>query len=196
MPEVAFFFDLGGVLIENRGFEALKALGGVDVGSQEIRTRWLRSETVAAYERGQLATHTFTEQVIAEFNLPMTPEAFAGVFQSWVKDFYPGARDLVTRLRTRYRIGCLSNCNELHWRSEWDDLFDFPLASHLMGIVKPDPAAFLRMEQVCGLPLAQILYFDDSALNVEVARSLGAQAHLVNGFGDVDALIAQGRWLD
>ena len=195
MDEVAFFFDLGGVLIENSGFHALRELSDFDGDDQEIRTRWLRSCAVSSYERGQLPTEQFARRVIEEFALPLSPDAFVAVFRSWVKGFYPGAQELVTRLRARYQVGCLSNCNELHWRSEWCDFFDFTLSSHLTGIVKPDAAAFSLMGEVSGLPLDRIIYFDDSMVNVEAARALGIQAHHANGFRDVEERISQDGWL-
>ncbi len=196
MSEIVFFFDLGGVLIENVGFEALKKMGDLEGCGQEMRGRWLRSPSVAAFERGELGAIDFAQGVISEFGLPMEPAAFIRLFRAWVKDFYPGARELVQRLKRRHKVGCLSNCNELHWRDEWAECFDFPLASHLTGQVKPDPPAFMEMSAASGMPLDRIIYFDDSLLNVETARALGIQAYHAVGFGEVEQWFSAGPWND
>jgi putative hydrolase of the HAD superfamily len=188
MSGTVLFFDLGGVLVENRGYDALRDLGLGTTDGQAIRTRWLRSPAVAAFERGRIPSGEFADRVIAEFGLAMPPERFLAAFRTWVKDFYPGARDLVARLRRRHRVGCLSNCNDLHWREEWADLFDFPLASHRIGLVKPDPAAFLKMAETSGRPPGAIVFFDDTLVNVEAARALGFRAFLASHPRDIEAV--------
>lgn len=191
-PDV-LFFDLGGVLIETCGYQRLRDTALAGAGPQEIRTRWLQSPAVAAFERGAIAPRAFAEQVLAEFRLALPPERFLEEFRGWVKDFYPGARELVARLRTRYRVGCLSNCNELHWQEAWAGHFDYPLASHRIGVVKPDPAAFLKMGEVSGKEMAEIVFFDDSQVNVEAARTLGVRAFLVGGPQEIEAIcVAEG----
>lgn len=162
MSEPVFFFDLGGVLIENRGFEVLAGLGEDLHDGPELRERWLRSEAVAAFERGLIDPGTFAHRAIREFGLSVSPEAFTSLFCAWVKDFYPGARELVARLKRGHRVGCLSNCNALHWREDWASLFHFPLFSHHLGCVKPDPEAFLAMARAAGVAPERIIYFDDA----------------------------------
>ena len=46
-------------------------------------------------------------------------------------------------------------------------------AAGRMGLVKPDPAFFHHVQAKLGLAAEEILLIDDSATNVEVARSLG-----------------------
>jgi putative hydrolase of the HAD superfamily len=182
------FFDLGGVLIETCGYEQLRKRDLAAASGQDLRTRWLLSPAVAAFERGAIPARTFAEQVTAEFGLALPPDRFLEAFRGWVKDFYPGARELVARLRKRYRVGCLSNCNELHWQEAWAGHFDYPLASHRIGVVKPDPAAFLKMGEVSGCPMEAIYFFDDSQVNVTAARALGVRAFLASHPGEIEAI--------
>jgi putative hydrolase of the HAD superfamily len=108
-------------------------------------------------------------------------------------------RALVERARQRLPCYAFTNTNASHMR-RWSALypqvvssFDRIFASHLMGLRKPERAAFDHI--CCALALApqSILFFDDSSANVQAARDAGLQGVLVRTPEDVaDALHAVG----
>ena len=92
-------------------------------------------------------------------------------------------------LRAKYRVGCLSNTNAVHWAELTDvqRLFDFCFASHLTGHMKPDYAAYEHALLELDAAPQSVYFFDDLAPNVAAARSLGMNAFQVNGAAEAKA---------
>ena len=180
-------FDLGGVLIENSGFEKVNALLPEAIGVDALKQRWLESSVVRSFELGQITPREFAEVLVATWALPWSVDEFIAEFVSWPRGFYAGAAGLLTELRQRHRIGCLSNSNELHWK-KFDGLeghFDVALSSHLIGVIKPDRECFERALSECGVEASEVLFFDDAIANVRAAKHLGMRAVHVNGFEEL-----------
>lgn len=152
---------------------------------QELRNLWMGSPTVRQFEGGHLEPALFARTITSEMALSCSPEDFIAAFATWPKGFYAGAKTLLTELRERYRVGCLSNSNSLHWTSEIESAFDFAYSSHLTGLMKPDSAAFEHVASQQWVRPSEICFFDDSQLNVEAARSVGFQAFHTVGFDEL-----------
>jgi HAD superfamily hydrolase (TIGR01509 family) len=195
-------FDLGGVLVHTRGFAAFKAIletsaivdesgGHTVLDDQSVRDRWLKSPAVREFELGRITPEMFAVRFVEEWQAPISPEAFLEDFATWIEHPYPGAEELLGYLRKRYRLCCLSNCNELHWSALTVFLrhFDFAFSSHLLGQIKPDEQIFRTMLEELGARPETVCYFDDSRLNVEGARRAGVQAFLVQGVGELRSLL-------
>lgn len=58
----------------------------------------------------------------------------------------------------------------------YDDLFDVSCYSYELGVAKPDPSFFRRAADRIGSEPGEILFVDDSAKNVDSARSAGMSA--------------------
>ena len=184
-------FDLGGVLIENAVFSRLAALLPEPAEEAVLRRRWLASSAIGAFERGELGRDEFAAQFIAEWDLPLSPAAFLEEFHAWPRGFFPGAQALLRELRLSYQVGCLSNCNEVHWEKfgGFGDEFDIALSSHRLGAIKPEAEAFRRALGVCGYPPEEILFFDDTQDNVLVARQFGLRAFRVDGVAAIRQIL-------
>lgn len=183
-------FDLGGVVVESAGLavlhERLPQLTPV-----QIQARWLASEAVGRFERGTITPDEFARAFLAEWPLPLEPAAFLREFATWVRGFLPGAARLLSQLRMRHTVACLSNTNAVHW-GVLDDVrkaFDVCIASHLIGHMKPDRAAYEQALQRLGAEPPHVCFFDDLAVNVEAARALGLQAVQVRGVVEVVAAL-------
>jgi putative hydrolase of the HAD superfamily len=185
----ALVFDLGGVLVEFAGFNALCDLLGAPGDATALKARWLRSPAVRAFELGRIAPAEFGTRFVEEWALEMSAEAFLAQFDDWLGGMHPGAPALLGRLRAHYRLACLSNSNPLHWPrlGGVTDLFDHAFSSHLTGLIKPERAAFTHAVDTLGVPPAAVLFFDDAHSNVAAARDAGIEALHVDGF---DALVA------
>jgi HAD superfamily hydrolase (TIGR01509 family) len=108
---------------------------------------------------------------------------------------------MLARIPRRYRRVLLSNSNPLHWPRVLDEMglgnaFDNHFVSHLTGRVKPDPDAFVQVLESLGCHPAQVLFFDDNALNVEAARRLGMHAVRVLGLGEAQQALVDMSILD
>jgi glucose-1-phosphatase len=189
-------FDLGGVLVEARGREALQALLPA-LEPDAIMARWLVSPAVGRFERGQIPREAFAAEFVAEWGLPLGPDEFIESFAGWVTGFFDGAEALVRTVRARHRVACLSNINSVHWERlpALADLFDAIFASHLTGLMKPGRAAFEHALRELDVRPEAVCYFDDLPQNVEAARAVGMRAFRVGALSDIErALRAEGLW--
>ena len=65
------------------------------------------------------------------------------------------------------------------------------LASHELGLRKPDPAFYKALEKRTGVDGDDILFFDDLAENVRAAAALGWRVVQVDPAGDPAELISR-----
>ena len=195
-PKV-LLFDLGGVLVENVGFERLNALLPTSLPTEDLKTRWLASAAVRRFEKGACSSDSFAAALVDEWQIGLTPPEFIAAFASWPKGLYPGATELLSSLRDRYTLACLSNSNSIHWErlAGFHGQFDIRLSSHLLGEVKPDAQCYERALQECGVESSQVAFFDDSLANVSAARELGIRAFHVNGLEELRAVLVAQSWL-
>ena len=190
-------FDLGGGLVENVGVDRFNALRPSPVPLEELKTQWLASPAVRSFESGKCAPEVFARNVVADWQLPLSPAEFLEAFTYWPKGLYAGAPELLSILRGRYKVACLSNSNEIHWRrfDGFREHFDFPLSSHLLGELKPDAGCFMAALKACNATAGEAVFFDDSLTNVTAARALGITAFHVNGLPEVRRTLADQGWL-
>lgn len=59
--------------------------------------------------------------------------------------------------------------------------FDRAYVSGHLGVIKPDPRIYERVESDCGLPPGALLFTDDRADNIAAAAARGWQTHLFTG---------------
>ncbi len=71
--------------------------------------------------------------------------------------------------------------------------FDRAYISGHMGVIKPDPEIYERLENDCGVAPQRLLFADDRLNNIEAALARGWQAHLfTKPQGFADRLVAEG----
>jgi len=179
-------FDVGGVLVELSGVEAMLAWLGKRVTAEELWRRWLQSAPVRLFETGRISADEFAAGVTSEFGLPVEPQQFLDAFIGWPTGLYPGTLEMLARIPRSYCRAILSNSNALHWPRVQNDMqlgaaFDRHFVSHLTGCIKPDSDAFAHVVHSLGCLPDQVLFLDDNLLNVEAAQSYGMHAIRVQG---------------
>jgi putative hydrolase of the HAD superfamily len=182
-------FDLGGVLVVNDMFDELPKLTKDNVGEDSLKAKWLQSPAVRDFELGKCSRDKFAKSMVEEFQLSVTPNEFLGAFSGWPKGFYSGAEDLLGDLRAQYSTACLSNSNELHWTTNVTSHFDHSYSSHLLNRIKPDVEVFEFVTSDIGRNPGEIVFFDDSQLNIDAARAFGWEAHLTVGFAELNRVL-------
>jgi putative hydrolase of the HAD superfamily len=192
----AILFDLGGVLIELAGVNQMLDWCPDVESTAALWHRWLHSTAVRRYERGLATRDEFACEIVAEFALPVAPDAFLDAFSTWPRALFPGATDLLVELAPRYRLASVSNTNELHWArfaGEWSlpVHFHHNFPSYQVGKLKPDAEYFAHVLDELGLPAERVLFVDDNTLNVDAARRLGIVARQVAGVQSVRATLAE-----
>jgi glucose-1-phosphatase len=179
-------FDVGGVLVELSGVEAMLAWMGRRVTADELWRMWLESVPVRRFETGKIDADEFAAGVISEFGLGIDRRQFLDAFIGWPTGLYPGALEMLARIPRSYRRAVLSNSNALHWPRVLNDMrlgpmFDRHFVSHLTGRIKPDADAFEHVLGSLGCLPTQVLFLDDNLLNVQAAQQLGMHAIRVQG---------------
>jgi FMN phosphatase YigB (HAD superfamily) len=186
-------FDLGGVLVRLGGVDHFGQMVGMS-NPEEIWRHWLTSPAVRRFERGGCSSEDFAEEMVRENDLALSSVEFLEIFRSWPKGLLDGAHEMVIGLAEPLQVACLSNTNALHWNEQQDAevvqrMFDVAFLSHEIGLVKPDAEIFEHVVEELACQPAEILFFDDNALNVDAARSVGLDAHKVEGVAPTQALL-------
>lgn len=182
-------FDLGGVLMDFAGFEELGPLIPGAPDRTEIRDRWILSEAVQRFERGEITPDRFAGGVIEEFEIDLSPRDFLTKFVEWAREPSPAAIALLESLKHSFRIAALSNANELHTplhRQRFGRVIDNFYFSDEIGQVKPERAIFEHVIEDLGVPPERIAFFDDTPVNIEAAREIGIAAFEVDGFTSLE----------
>jgi HAD superfamily hydrolase (TIGR01509 family) len=187
-------FDVGGVLVQLSGVEAmLEWLGGA-VTADELWRRWLQSAVVRQFETGQIDPDEFSVRVVSEFGLSVDPRRFLASFTGWPSALYPGTLEMLARIPRTYQRAVLSNSNALHWPRVLNEMglgsaFDRHFVSHLTGRIKPDLEAFEHVIDSLRCSPDHVLFLDDNLLNVEAAQRLGMHAIRVRGIIEVQRVL-------
>lgn len=185
MPLVCF--DLGRVLVRicegwSHAFEiaGLVGEGGAPDTSAPALQEALQAK-VHALELGAIGVDAFVADAAALLGRPAAD--LHRVVDAWVRGATPGAVALLDELAARgHRLACLSNTNARHWalmgawQGEADRLWPrlhLRLASHELGLRKPDAAIYAALERHSGAAPAEIVFFDDLPDNVAAARARG-----------------------
>jgi len=108
-----------------------------------------------------------------------------------------GIAALLARVAQRLPLYAFTNTNPTHaayWSAKFPGAvknFKKIFISSSIGLRKPDVAAFQFVAKEMGVPPARIVFFDDSAANVEGARASGLQVVQVNSIEDVAAALEE-----
>lgn len=203
-------FDLGGVLIDlniRRSVEAFNALLDKDA----ITTSSLpsakdllgggESKLVKQYQRGEISTDQFVEQILTVCRPGTTREQ---VVDAWFAMLIGLPQHRLQRLidlkKAGYRVYILSNINDLH--VEWTlRLFNQVGMPQLDGVFfsneihldKPDQACYQYVIEHTGIRPDETLYIDDLTANIEAGRAAGLVTLQAEGdawLSTVDELVA------
>jgi putative hydrolase of the HAD superfamily len=150
----------------------------------------LRREIIFEYQRGGLSTEAYVEGLCRALRGLYDAAEVARVHDAWLIAEYPGVEDLVTELNARPGTvtACLSNTNHAHWSRIRPGNGEFRacaglrrgLASHELGVSKPDPRIYAKAEARLGASPTELLFFDDTPENVAAARAAGWRAEQID----------------
>lgn len=175
-------FDLGGVIVDLSGLDRFLQRHRID--KADFWPRWLGDGRLADFERGESTPAEFASAFVDDFGLAISPDEFLVEFARWPSGLLPGAADLLARIDVP--TASVSNTNAIHWGSAFTQdvligMFDAHFPSFELKMAKPDPAIFEHVVTQLGVPAGAVVFFDDNAVNVVAARTVGLNAFLVDG---------------
>lgn len=197
MPVKLVVFDLGGVMIRIRHhWSEVMAELGLPVPEGFDQDRLAEHRLLTAFQEGQLGESDFLVALAGEFGLTISQAEQA---HGHILDReYEGALELVRDIQSSgISVFCLSNTNALHYREFFSgrfpvcEAFDSLLASHRLGMGKPDSRIYRHVEEVSGFMGGEIAFYDDAEKNVAAARAVGWHAETVDPADDPPRFIRQ-----
>jgi putative hydrolase of the HAD superfamily len=201
-------FDIGGVIIDLDFRDARMTLESEYLMEPETFLALTRSgyqeEILSITEKAMIGAIESEEYLFAfqqGCKRPIPLETVRRLRESMLGSERPEMLELLAQLRKKIPIAAFTNTIELHWSVLTDPkIYTFPqlfgqiFASHLIGEAKPRPQAFAKVLDALGLSPEEVIFIDDSELNVSGASQLG-----INGivFKDVETLRTElGKYVD
>jgi putative hydrolase of the HAD superfamily len=189
----AVFFDYGGVIgrLDRQEMTRLEDKYGLPRGGFwhalfEI-PEWYEVEVGRSSEREWLKGTLDKLYELAGRPIP-------GIRQDWHhiwKGVDEGVVSLARNLRSRYKVGMISNATKnleevLANHHGIIDLFDVVINSARVGLAKPDVRIYHLAAERLGVPVAACVFTDDLVHNVEGARAAGMHAFQFQDVADLE----------
>ena len=178
-PVSALFLDIGGVLLTNGwSHEARKQAAktfALDLDEMEDRHHL----TFDTYEEGKLTLDQYLDRVVFYQKRSFTRAQFRKFMFAQSKPF-PDMIGMVRQLKSKYglKIAVVSNeGRELNAHRigtfKLNSFVDFFISSCFVHFRKPDEDIFRMAMDIAQVPDSKVIYIDDRAMFVQIARSLG-----------------------
>ena len=195
-------FDLGGVLVRIvRSWAEAHERAGFPPNHPALTNEALladRPGLSSLHQVGAISPEAWASRLADLSAGAYTPADATRILGAWMYGEYPGAGAVIDAVeRAGVEAVALSNTNAQHWAMLRPPAGDtaFPTvarfrrayASHELRLAKPDPAIYAHVESATGIAPARILFFDDTADNVDAAHARGWRAELVDPAGDPPA---------
>lgn len=192
-------FDVGGVLIKitQLWHEAAKYAGIDILADLPADAHLLDTPFLEHYQTDALTDDEYIAE-LAKYLGDIPVESALAVHNHIIIQPYDGVDQVISSLNEKGLLtACLSNTNEPHWQAMHSsgrfpaiEALKLRMASHRLGLHKPDPAIFRKFEEAAEASGGEIVFFDDSLENVRIAKSLGWQAFHVNPLEETSPQIA------
>lgn len=184
-------FDLGGVIMDIRRDNCVKALERLEVrGIGEMLGVYCQQGAFLQLEEGKITPAEFRDYVRSKSDRHLTDEEIDTAFDAFLVGIPVARLHALEALRQRYKIYVLSNTNAIMYnqgiRREFEkdgkhreDYFDGICTSFEEGVAKPDRRIFEATVHKFGIKPEETLFFDDSQVNLDAASALGFKTWLV-----------------
>jgi putative hydrolase of the HAD superfamily len=178
MDVKALLLDIGGVLLTKGWGRDTRKLAAQHFGLDYDDMQERHALVFHIYEEGKITLSEYLKRVVFYRERDFTEAEFTE-FIFAQSEPCPDTLGLIRELKARYSLKTVALSNEGREITEYRirkfdlaSLLDFFVCSCYVGTEKPDPAIYhFAMDQV-QLHKEEVVYIDDTALHVEVAREL------------------------
>ena len=185
-------FDLGRVVLDI-SFDRVMACWAGHAGCtpDHLAARFVVNDSFEHHEIGRIDDAAFFADLRQLLGIGITDAQFLEGWNAIFTGEMPGIAPLLANAARRMPIYAFSNTNPAHVAhfsqayAEVLSHFREVFLSSSIGLRKPDAEAYDHVVKAIGVPASRILFFDDSAANIEGARSRGLSAIHVTSTDDV-----------
>ena len=185
-------FDLGRVVLDI-SFDKVMSIwaGHAGCAPADLTARFVVNDHFKHHETGKIDDAAFFESLRQSLGIGITDAQFLEGWNAIFTGEMPGIAPLLARAATRMPLYAFSNTNPAHvahFSKAYADVlghFREIFLSSTIGLRKPDAEAYDHVVRAIGVPASKILFFDDSAANIEGARARGLVAIHVTSTDDV-----------
>ena len=194
----ALLFDLGRVVLDI-DFDKVMAswAGHAACEPAQLAGRFSsRDEIFRQHERGKIGDAEFFGYLRSSLGIGISDAQFLEGWNAIFAGEMPGIAPLLKRAAKRLPLYAFSNTNAPHvehFSLAYADVlghFREIFLSSTIGLRKPDAEAYDHVVQAMNVPASRIVFFDDSAENIEGARARGLIGVHVTSPDDVAAALA------
>lgn len=182
-------FDLGGVVIDLKRENAVKALEALGISdANDLLSEYEQKGPFLKLETGEFTSADLFDTLLPKCHPGTTTIDIRDAFEQFLVKLPVERLHTIERLRENgYKVFVLSNTNPImynHWienafRQDGktvNDYFDGIVASFQERTCKPDPQIFRNLVNRYHLDPKETLMLDDSAANCKAAESIGLNA--------------------
>lgn len=197
----AIIFDLGGVLL-NIDFKnvsiAFRNLGLHNF--DELYSQNTVGRLFHDLETGHISNDDFFDAINRNSSKPISSEDIIDSWNSMLLDFREKSLKALGDLKSRYRLFLLSNTNSIHLKAfnsifqktngdgSFNNYFEKAYYSNEIGLRKPDPESYQLVIDENNLVASRTLFIDDTVPNIEGAKKVGLQTHLLLPGENIESL--------
>jgi glucose-1-phosphatase len=185
-------FDLGGVLLNIDYYKTKNSFTELGFGNfNEMYTQYSADMLFSDLEMGKISNDDFIERLIKVGGGKINSGQVKKAWNAMLLDFRVPSLDFLEELSKKYRLYLLSNTNAIHLEAfkeifttetgkpSLDTYFTKAYYSNMVGYRKPNEDIFEFILKDAGINAAETLFIDDSYNNIEAAKKLGFQTHLL-----------------
>lgn len=194
-------FDMGGVLYNidyNLTADAFKSLGFTNF--EAMYSQFTADVVFEKLEIGEITEQEFYTIIKQNSEVEISTTQIKDAWNAMLLGFRTTAINHLVEIKNSYRIFLLSNTNAIHLESVYKDyealgqsigydaLFERAWYSHNIGYRKPNKDIYEFILSEAGLKAEDTLFIDDSFNNIETAKGLGIQTHLLLPYERIEDL--------
>ena len=185
-------FDLGGVLL-NIDYQKTK-LSFEELGFNEfdkMYSQYSADMLFSELETGKVSNENFLDYLVKAGDGKITSQQITRAWNAMLLDFRLASLDFLEGLSRKYKLYLLSNTNAIHLQAfneifkketgkpSLDAYFTKAYYSNDIGYRKPNEDIFEFVLKDAGIIAGETLFIDDSYNNIETAKKMGFETHLL-----------------
>ena len=178
-PITTLFLDIGGVLLTNGWDREIRSLAAQKFGLDEKEMDERHHLTFDTYEEGKLSLDDYLTRVVFYQPRACSRDEFKKFMYAQSRPF-PEMIELMRKLKNQHHLVLAAVSNEgrelTMYRVQQFNLgsvIDFFISSCFVHYRKPDEDIFRLALDIAQVRPEEVVYIDDRAMFVEVARGLG-----------------------